>query len=143
MSRAGREPAEDLKRRFVAVCQEVGLEVLDANMHLIRQVGSRVIHVGAARAGWQHECPMISLMASMPVTGDWPESADIRCCATDDDPLKMSCPWMKGRDKVPMAALVQELQETLREREEVVAAIKMGIPGPYRFERTVWKTWNV
>ncbi len=36
MSRAGREPAEDVKRRFVAACQEVGLVVENANMHLMK-----------------------------------------------------------------------------------------------------------
>ncbi len=30
MTRAGREPAEDVKRRLVAACQEVGLQVKSA-----------------------------------------------------------------------------------------------------------------
>ena len=48
MTRAGREPAEDLKRRLVAACQEVGLGVTSANMHLLREAATRIVHVGAA-----------------------------------------------------------------------------------------------
>ena len=35
--------------------------------------------------------------------------------------------------------LVEQLGETLGEREQVVAAIKCGIEGPYKFERSVWE----
>ena len=44
---------------------------------------------------------------------------------------------MKGRDKVPFAELLEQLQATLAEREKVIAAVKSGIPGPYKFERSV------
>ena len=43
MSRAGREPAEDVKRRFVAACQEVGLTVTRARMHLMKDIKARLI----------------------------------------------------------------------------------------------------
>ena len=61
MSRAGREPAEDVKRRLVAACQEVGLMIGNANMHLIKEAGARVIHVGASLPGWPHDTPMMSV----------------------------------------------------------------------------------
>ena len=38
-----------------------------------------------------------------------------------------------------MRALVDELRQTLAEREQVIAAMKSGVPDPYRFERTVWE----
>lgn len=47
-------------------------------------------------------------------------------------------PFLRGRSQVPFNDLVAELQETLNEREQVIAAMRMGIDGPYRFERTVW-----
>jgi hypothetical protein len=139
MTRAGREPAEDLKRRFVAACEEVGLKVTNANMHLSPEATARVIHVAASVADWRHESPMLSIMATIPVTGQWPEYVEIRCCATDDDPVRGDCPWMKGRNQVPMGALVDELRSTRDEREQVIGAVKAGKPRPYRFEHTIWE----
>ena len=79
MSRAGREPAEDVKRRLVAVCQEVGLVIESANMHLMKDQGVRLIYVGASISDWPDETPMLSLMANVGINGQWPETVDIRC----------------------------------------------------------------
>ncbi len=139
MTRAGREPAEDVKRRLVAACQEVGLTVTSARMHLVREAGARVVHVEGTVAGWSHEVPTLSVLASVKEAGDWPESVDIRCVGSDEDPAMLNGPWMKGRSKVAFGGLVEQLQETLKEREMVIAAVKSGVPGPYRFERSVWE----
>ena len=138
MTRAGREPAEDVKRRLRVVCEELGLKVTDAHMHMIKDAGVRIVHVGASVAGWEHDSPTASLMARVKLTGQWPEFVDIRCCATDEDPVRLDSPWMTGRGMVPFDELVEQLGETLEEREQVIAAVKMGIPGPYKFERSVW-----
>ena len=141
MTRAGREPTEDVKRRLVAACQEVGLNVSSARMYLDKSVGARVVHVAASSPQWQHECPMISAMAIVKVTGEWSKEVDIRCTATNDDPVATAfwAPNMKGRGRVPLGELVEQLQETLEEREQVIAAIKLGVDGPYRFARAVWE----
>ena len=52
MTRAGREPAEDVKRRLVAACQEVGLTKTKASMHLFAEAGTRIIHVAASFPDW-------------------------------------------------------------------------------------------
>ena len=142
MTRAGREPAEDLKRRLVFACQEVGLAVSNANMHLMKDFQFRLVHVAASIPDWPHESPMLSVMANMLLTGQWPEFIDIRCCGSDDDPLRMNSPWMRGRDRVPFEQLIEQLRETLEEREQVIAAAKLGIVGPYRFDRTVWDRFD-
>ena len=139
MSRAGREPAEDVKHRLASACEEVGLTVANASMHLNPETSARLIHVGASFPGWPHERPTIALMARIPVTGQWPDFVDVRCCATDGDPLLMNAPWMKSRDMVPFADLIEELQATLIERAQVIAAVEKGMPGPYKFERSVWE----
>lgn len=46
---------------------------------------------------------------------------------------------MKGRGRVPFPDLIDQLRATLAEREQVIAAIKRRIPGPYRFEQSVWE----
>lgn len=67
--RAGREPAEDVKRRLVAACQEVDLRIDNANMHLMKDVGFRIVHVGASPLDWPQDVGMLSLMANVPVSG--------------------------------------------------------------------------
>src|SRR4051812_33577028 len=113
MTRAGREPAEDVKRRLVSVCQEVGLTAVKASMHLMPDAAARIIYVEASFANWPYEASTVALMARMPITGAWPDFVDIRCCATEGDPAQTLGPWMKGRSTVPFSELVEQMQATL------------------------------
>jgi hypothetical protein len=139
MSRAGREPAEDVKRRFVAACQEVGLDIQSANMIRDQDDGSRLILVGAIPSGWVDDTPMLTLMTSVSSSGDWTRTVDVRCVATDKNPATAQAPWMQGRGAVPLEELIEQLRETLAEREQVLAAVKAGKCGPFEFQRSVWK----
>lgn len=139
MTRAGREPAEDVKRRLVAACQEVGLAIQNANMIRQPNDGSRTILVGATPDGWPFDTPMLSLMAEVSAGGDWTRTVDIRCTASDGETHPGNAPWMQGRSAVPLGELIEQLREALAEREQVVAAVKQGIRGPYEFKRSVWK----
>jgi hypothetical protein len=139
MRRAGREPAEDVKRRLVAACQEVGLAIQSANMIRQPHDGSRVILVGAIPDGWPSDTPMLSLTAEVAERGDWTRTVDVRCVATDDDTHPGNSPWMQGRGEVPLGELIEQLRETLAEREQVMAVVKQGNRGPFAFERSVWK----
>ena len=139
MSRVGREPTEDVKRRIVAACEEVGLDVSSARMYKLTDAGVRVVNVEASLSEWPYESPTVSVLAKVALSGSWPEFVQVFCCGSEDDPLAMRGPWMKGREQVQLGELVSELQETLQEREQVVAAVKMGVPGPYKFTRSVWE----
>src|SRR5438876_11522291 len=103
MTRAGREPAEDVKRRLVAASQEVGLTETKASMHLLAEAGARIIHVAASFPDWPYESPTVALMVRISVEGAWPDFIDIRCCATEGDPAQTFEPRMKGRDNVTFA----------------------------------------
>jgi len=35
--------------------------------------------------------------------------------------------------------LIEQLRETVEEREITISCAAAGIPGPYRFQRTVWQ----
>ena len=122
MGRAGREPAEDVKRRLIAACEEVGQRATGM-MQLIDDV--RIIVVST---------PTVELIARVPVSGQWPETIDIRC-GISSNPFD---PWLRNRTYVPFEDLVPALRETLDEREKVIAAVRLGIEGPYHFERSVW-----
>ena len=141
MSRAGREPTEDVKRHLVAACKDAGLAVSSARMHFVKEAGVRVVYVEASPEDWQYEPSMLCVLATVPVTGEWPENVDIRCSASDEDPVRsvFTSPHMKGWGRVPLSELVEQLRETTDEREKVGAAVKLGVAGPYRFERSVWK----
>ena len=82
---------------------------------------------------------MLSLMARVSARGDWAGTVDVRCVAADDDPPPGWAPWMQGRGAVPLSELIEQLRETLEERQQVMAAIRTGRRGPFEFERSVWK----
>ena len=46
---------------------------------------------------------------------------------------------MSGRDAIPIVELPAALSKTIQERDQVIAAKKSGIEGPYVFEDTQWK----
>lgn len=142
MSRAGREPTEDVKRRLVAACQEVGLVVANANMHLMREHGVRLVHVGASIPNWPQETPMLTVMAHVDINGQWPETVDIRCTASTDSEFGFYDCWMKGRHEVPFQDLIDQLLQTLKEWKQVIALVQERVPSPYGFERTVWDRFD-
>ena len=140
MRRAGREPAEDIKRRIVAACKHAGLIVLSARMYLRHDQNDRVILVLAAKPDRPWEQCSISIMTMVTVGGRWSGRLDIRCAAYDRnyDPDVWDTPVMRGRGAVPLEELMEALKKTVEEQEQVVAAMKMGVDGPYSFAETCW-----
>ena len=141
MSRAGREPAEDVKRRVVTACKDAGLRIATARMYLRKNRGDRVIVVAASPADWEREHPMITVLTTVTLAGDWSRTVDIRCSTADDDSIARfwEIPVMQGRHAVPVEELGTHLRDTRREREQVMAAIRLGVDGPYTFEHSRWK----
>ena len=82
MSRAGREPAEDVKRRLIAACAAVGQEATGM-MRLIDDV--RLILVTTST---------VELIARVPISGDWPAVVDVRCGTSEN----LLDPFLRGPD---------------------------------------------
>lgn len=141
MNRAGREPAEDVKRRIVAACTETGLEISTARMYLRKHQSDRVILVAASPNDWPFDRPMITILTTVSVSGDWSCDVDIRCSASEADSLMgfWDTPVMRGRNSVPIEHLIDQLRKTIEEREQVVAALRLGVTGPYTFQQTRWE----
>ena len=114
MTRAGREPAEDVKRRIVAACKQAGLKVLSARMYLRHDQQDRVIHVCASPPDRPFEQVSISIMTIVTLSGNWPGKLDVRCaaCETDSDSNFWETPVMRGRNSVPLAELAEALKKT-------------------------------
>lgn len=141
MSRAGREPAEDVKRRIVAACVAVGLKVDTARMYLRKIQGDRILLVAASPPDWNSDRPMVTILTSVSLNGEWSGEVDVRCSASQNESVVKfwDIPLMQGRNTVPMEDLPRQLCETVEEREQVVAAIRLGVTGPYTFQRSRWQ----
>ncbi len=142
MNRVGREPAEDVKKRLVHSCRSAGLEVSSARMYLRKDERVRLIMVTCSPLEWTGTYPMISVFTLVNMDGEWNGQVDIRCSVSDgESPANV---WdtlvMQGRNGVPFEDLVRQLRLTLEEREQVIAAIKLGVEGPYRFGHARWET---
>ena len=48
-------------------------------------------------------------------------------------------PTMRGRKDVSRDALVEQIQETLVEREQVLLNLQRGEQPPFEFEQAIWK----
>lgn len=101
-----------------------------------------MILVSARQEHDHHDGATISLLTFVGLNGDWSGSVDIRCSAGNG--TAVTNVWdtlvMQGRHQVPLDELLSNLRRTLEEREQVLAAIKLGVQGPYVFEHARWDT---
>ena len=139
MNRAGKEPAEDVKRAFVRAIEMAGLQVHFVQMFKSQGRAGRWIMGAANPEGWAHKLPAIALHAFVDDTGRT-GAVEIRCSATDDDPLKkvFVAPTVRH-----CSCALQSLPETLRavweERHMVVDRIKQGNLGPRFVGQWTWE----
>ncbi len=81
-------------------------------------------------------------MTAVTLKGDWSRVLDVKCaaCEKDTDPPGVwDVPFLRGREAVPLHELVEALKKTAEEQEQVVAALKLSIDGPYTFDDTTWE----
>lgn len=84
---------------------------------------------------------MIGVMEFLPIRGAWSGTIEIRCAAVGDD-ADITCwdfPIMRGRDAVSFPELVEHLESTVEDREQVVVVRKMGVEGQYSFGHVRWE----
>jgi len=143
MTPVGREPAEDVKRRLVVACEEASLTVNKAVARPLPASHQGFVVVEASPSDWPHKVSMLTVTAIVSATGAWSEAVTVSCVSAHPDGAhRLDGPFMEGRGAVPLSELVGELRETVNEREQVIAAIRAGMPGPYRFKRSGWPSPN-
>lgn len=69
MTRAGREPAEDVKKRIVAACKGAGLTVWGARMQLCHDCQDRFIKVDAVATEGACQKTVIAVYAVVGIDG--------------------------------------------------------------------------
>lgn len=130
MTRAGKEPAEDVKRAIRRAIELAGLEVDELRMFKSTRLEGRIVLGAASPAGWPHDLPAITFLASVGYDGSVGE-IEIRCAATEGDPLT-------GVFRVPrvqqcncrLADLPTTLKEVWVARREVIARLEAGEAAP-------------
>ena len=120
MIRAGKEPAEDVKRAFVRAIALAGLQVHRVQMFQGAGVAGRFVMGSANPDGWAHECPVIGMHSFVDFTGEISAVA-IRCSATDQDPLMNVFLAPTIRDcSCALENLPETLQAVWAERQVVI-----------------------
>jgi hypothetical protein len=130
LTRAGKEPAEDVKRAIRRAVELAGLEMREVRMFKSSELDGRIVLGAASPAGWPHELPAISLLAVVGFDGSIGE-IDIRCAASDGDPLMetYSAPHVQ-RCHCRLPDLPTTLKEVWVARREVIARLEAGEAEP-------------
>lgn len=140
MTRAGKEPAEDVKRAFRRAIDFAGLKVGAVRMHKIPAATVRVVHGTAMPEDWPHPGPPVEMYTSVGFDGKI-QPVQIRCCATNDDPLAdvLGTPILIGcyceLDELPVT-----LKEVWAAHWEVITRLEDGEPLPIFDGKWQWNT---
>ena len=139
MIRAGKEPAEDVKRAFVRAIELAGLKVHFVQMIRGEHVAGRFIMGAANPVGWAHECPAIGLHTFVDFTGEV-GPVEIRCSATDQDPLmNMFVTPTVRHCSCELASLPETLPAVWKERQVVIDRVKQDKLDSRFVGRWVWE----
>ena len=130
MTRAGKEPAEDVKRAIRRAIELAGLEVAELRMFKSTRLDGRIVVGAASPAGWPHDPPAIGLRAVVGFDGSIGE-IEIRCAATDGDPVMemFNAPYIQ-QCNCRLANLSTTLKEVWVVRREVIARLRAGESAP-------------
>jgi hypothetical protein len=138
LTRAGKEPAEDVKRAIRRAIEVAGLEAREVRMFKSSGSDSRIVVGTASPAGWPHDLPAIELLAQVGFDGSVGE-VDIRCAATDGDPLMevYNAPHVQ-HCHCRLADLPVTLKEVWVARREVISRLAAGETPPIFHGRWNW-----
>jgi len=143
LTRAGKEPAEDVKRAFRQAIKFAGLRVHGVRMYKSPEANGRLIHGAAEPDGWPHDLPTVELIATVGFDGGVSE-VQIRCSATDGDPVMTAFSAPTLRDcSCGLEALPTTLKAVWVSRREVMAMVESGEAPPYFDGQWTWKPPDV
>lgn len=138
LTRAGKEPAEDVKRSLQRAIELAGLKVHEVRMYKMPDMECRVVHGTAVPEGWTHEQPAIDLLTKVGFDGSIRE-VEIRCPATDGDPLMevFRAPRLQ-RCCCGLAELPTTLKEVWVARRQTITRLEAGETPPIFDGKWTW-----
>ena len=139
MTRAGREPTEDVKRAFRRAIEFAGLEVCTVQMVKMDEHRGRLVLGGAKPQGWKHELPAVEISALVKFNGEIGLVA-IRCGACDDNPIEHVFDAPRLQDcRCDLTDLPQTLKDVWAARGSVLQRWKKGERLPIHDGQWTWK----
>jgi len=126
----------------VAAGKGAGLTVQASRMRLRREWRDRLIQVDMVTPTGPLQRCVISVTTTIGIDRGWSGRAKIGCASVDDHASvsDWKVPILRGREDVLLKELPQELPNAVKECEQVAAARKAGIDGPYAFNHACWET---
>ena len=126
MTRAGKEPAEDVKRAFRRAIELAGLKAHRVEMFKAEGSRGRIIMGSANPEGWPHNCPAIEMSTLVEFSGEVGRVV-IRGAATDEDHLLSA---FSARTVRACSCALEDLPATLKavwaERRLIIDLVKQG-----------------
>ena len=126
MTRAGKEPAEDVKKAFRRAIELAGLKAHRVKMFKTEGSGGRIVMASANPGGWPHNCPGIEMSTLVDFNGGVGR-VDIRCAASDEDHLLSA---FSARTVRACFCKLKDLPATLKavwaERQLIIDLVKQG-----------------
>ena len=138
MTRAGKEPDEDVKRAFRRAIELAGLVPSSVRTYKVRERESRNIHGTASPEDWPHEDSAVELLGTVGFDGTISE-IQIRCSATDDDSLTsmFRVPTLR-QCNCTLTDLPAVLKSVWVARRGIIDRLKAGEPPPLFDGRWTW-----
>ncbi|KPK50427.1 MAG: hypothetical protein AMK72_02305 [Planctomycetes bacterium SM23_25] len=124
MTKAGREPTEDVKRAFRRAIEFVGLEVWKVRVIKTDEHGGRWVVGWAKPEWWKHDSPAIEIQMFVKFSGKV-ETVEIRCMARGDEgpPARLAAAQTRGSSHRPEAC-----HGGLRSRSAAPAELRRSRP---------------
>ena len=138
MTRAGKEPTEDVKRAFQRAIDFAGLDVYKIQMVKSDEGGGRGVIGWAKPQWWRHDCPAIEMSTLVKFDGQV-ELVNVRCAACDDDPIAHVFEAPRIQEcRCSLAELPQVLKEVWAARGSILQRWKNGESLPIYDGRWTW-----
>jgi hypothetical protein len=143
LTRAGKEPAEDVKHAICRAIELAGLKVHEVRMYKSAYAARRIVLGSGSPADWPHKLPAVEMHGMVGFDGSIGD-IEIRCAATDGDPVMhvFTAPCIQ-RCTCPLTELPVTLKEVWIARREVIARLQTGDLAPIFDGKWSWELPNI
>lgn len=137
---AGKEPAEDLRRRFTDAIRAVDWTPNQKHVIRLRDRDSRAVFVEGVPPGWKGTYAPLELVGFVRSNGDLEGKLRVHCLACTGGSFEesKSAPRLHGGQCDGVEGLHELLKTAIQQRELVLRRIRKGEPEPYLVDGWRW-----